>query len=189
MNGFLPGDIADDLAPMTLSAAEHTLRARARFYAVQGAAGQEQAGVAERAFLLCRLHDERYALDLAVLSAVQAARGLTPLPCTPAYVAGVLNVRGTVVAVLDLAQCLGLGPTARDDANTVVLTDCADGGGQGQVGLLVHEVLGTERIALDGLAPAISGDPAIRGLADAGIVVLDLPRLLGDGRFEVYEEL
>lgn len=188
MNGFLPDDIAADLSP-TLSAAEQTLRARARSYAVQGAARADETSAAARVFLLCRLRDERYALDLAVLSAVQASRGLTPLPCTPPYVAGVLNVRGTVVAVLDLAQCLGLGPTERDEASAVILTDCGGGGGQGQAGLLVHEVLGTALIRLDHLAPAISGDPAIRGLADAGVVVLDLPRLLGDGRFEVYEEL
>lgn len=188
MNRLLPGDVADELVLPT-PAAEHTLRARARVYAVQKRAEQETPEGAGSEILLCRLHDERYALDLALLSAVQAARGLTPLPCTPSFVAGVLNVRGTVVAVLDLAQCLGLGPTTIDEGHSVVLTDCGGGGGQGQVGLLVHEVLGTQRLALDHLAPPLSGDPAIRGLANAGIVVLDLPRLLGDGRFEVYEEV
>jgi len=73
-------------------------------------------------------------------------------------------------------------------AGLVLLTDCAGGGGQGQVGLLVHEVIETRHLILDDLVPPLSGDPAIRGLAEAGIVVLDLPTLLGDGRFEVYEE-
>ena len=112
-----------------------------------------------------------------------------PLPCTPAFVAGILNVRGTVVAVLDLARGLGLGGAAAEANGLVLLTDCAGGGGQGQVGLLVHEVIETRHLVLDELVPSLSGDAAMRGLAEAGIVVLDLPTLLGDGRFEVYEEV
>src|SRR3712207_6129274 len=112
MTGYVPTDIDADVALRTLTADEQILRARARFFAAESAetALREQAAGTE--MLLCRLHDERYALELSLLSAVQPARGLAPLPCTPPFVAGILNVRGTVVAVLDLARCLGLGVAA-----------------------------------------------------------------------------
>ena len=189
MTGYVPTDHDADAALQTLTADERTLRARARFFAAESAATDPSASAAGTEMLICRLHDERYALELSLLSAVQPARDLAPLPCTPAFVAGILNVRGTVVAVLDLARGLGLGGAAAETNGLVLLTDCAGGGGQGQVGLLVHGVIETRHLMLDALVPSLSGDAAIRGLAEAGIVVLDLPTLLGDGRFEVYEEV
>lgn len=171
-----------------LSPEERTLRERARRLALES--GEEGAATdrPEAEFLLCRLRDECYAIDLAVLRAVQPARGLAPIPCTPSFVAGMLNVRGTVVTVLDLAQLLDLGSMAAPEGAFALLTDCARGGGQGQVGLLVHDVLGVRRLALDGLDRALSGNPAVRGIAGGEIVVLDLATLLADGRFEVHEE-
>ncbi|HEY8602159.1 MAG TPA: chemotaxis protein CheW [Thermomicrobiales bacterium] len=188
MTGYVPTDVDADVALRALTAEEHTLRARARFFAAECAAAEPDERAVGTEMLICRLHDERYALELALLSAVQPARDLAPLPCTPAFVAGILNVRGTVVTVLDLARGLGLGGATQEANGLVLLTDCAGGGGQGQVGLLVHEVIETRHLALGALVPSLSGDAAIRGLAEAGIVVLDLPTLLGDRRFEVDEE-
>lgn len=171
-----------------LSPEERTLRERARLLALE--AGEEAASQDhdETEVLLCRLGDEQYALDLALLRAVQPARGLTPIPCTPAYVAGMLNVRGTVVTVLDLARLLDLPEGPPPEGAHALLTDCARGGGQGQVGLLVHEVLGVRRLSYDGLDQPLSGNPAVRGIAGGAIVALDLATLLADGRFEVHEE-
>jgi purine-binding chemotaxis protein CheW len=171
-----------------LSPEERTLRERARRLALEPG---EEAALADHAgaeFLLCRLCDECYAIDLTVLRAVQPARGLTPIPCTPAFVAGMLNVRGTVVTVLNLAHLLDLADTPVPEGAFALLTDCARGGGQGQVGLLVHEVLGVRRLASGGLDRALSGNPAVRGISGGEIVVLDLATLLADGRFEVHEE-
>jgi purine-binding chemotaxis protein CheW len=171
-----------------LTPEERTLRERARWLAEEWSDDGPGAGQAGTEMLVCRLHDERYAIELALLSAVQAAQGLTPIPGTPAFVAGMLNVRGTVVTVLDLARGLGLTGAPPPGDAIVLLTDCAGGGGQGQVGLLVHKVLGVSRLALGELDRAFSGNPAVRGIAEAGIVVLDLAALLADGRFEVAEE-
>jgi purine-binding chemotaxis protein CheW len=171
-----------------LSPEERTLRERARRLALESGEGTADTARDEAEFLLCRLRDECYAIDLAVLRAVQSARGLTPIPCTPAFVAGMLNVRGTLVTVLDLAQLLDLGDTAATEGAFALLTDCARGGGQGPVGLLVREVLGVRRLATGDLDRALSGNPAVRGIAGGEIVVLDLVTLLADGRFEVYEE-
>src|SRR5262245_56247170 len=84
---------------------EATLRTRARQLAQRPV--DEDAG-ATTEVLTFRLGDETYAAGLRQLAAVQSARGLTPVPCAPAYVAGLLNVRGEVVSVLDLAGALEL---------------------------------------------------------------------------------
>jgi chemotaxis signal transduction protein len=99
-----------------------------------------------------------------------------------------LNVRGTVVTVLDLARVLELGEDMVPGDTFALLVDCAPGTVQGQVGLLVHEVLGVTRLPLGDLDRAFSGNPAVRGIAADGILVLDLGKLLADRRFEVADE-
>src|SRR5580700_6443321 len=52
--------------------------------------------------LVFRLGDESYAVDVAALRSVEPVGSLTPLPCAPRFVAGVLNLRGETLTVLDL---------------------------------------------------------------------------------------
>ncbi|MDQ6670918.1 MAG: chemotaxis protein CheW [Chloroflexota bacterium] len=128
--------------------------------------------------LVCRLGAEEYALELRLLHGVHAAVGLTPVPCTAPCVAGLLNLRGELLTVLDLAAVLGLPGSQRRE---VLIADTQ----QVRVGLLVGEVVGVRRIGLDGLDRALSGSAFTRGIANAGTVLLDLAALLADGRFEL----
>ncbi|MBI4495180.1 MAG: chemotaxis protein CheW [Chloroflexi bacterium] len=162
---------------------QRTLRERARQYA--RLAQQVEDGEKTEA-LLFRLGDETCAVELRLLRKVQLAKGLTPVPCTPAYVAGILNVRGEVVTVLDLANTLGLGSARRSaDSARVLLVELPGV----RVGLLVDEVLGHRLIALDKLDRAFSGRDFARGIAEAKIVLLDLEHLLAGGRLDVLEEV
>jgi chemotaxis signal transduction protein len=68
----------------------------------------EEDGGETLALLVCRVRDERYAIEIGTLEAVHTAQGLVRVPCTPPFIAGILNVRGEVVTVLDLAAVLGL---------------------------------------------------------------------------------
>lgn len=56
---------------------------------------------------------------------LQVAR-LTPLPRTPAFVRGVMNLRGAVVPVIDLAARLGGPPTVPGRRSCIVVVDCHD---------------------------------------------------------------
>jgi purine-binding chemotaxis protein CheW len=127
--------------------------------------------------LLLRLGKERYAVDLRGLRSVQHSAGLTRVPCTSRHVAGILNVRGELVTVLDLAAILGLDSPATPEASTQVLLvevhrTC--------VGLLVDEVLGVERLALDQLDGSLSGATHSRGVAEGCIVLLDVEQVLAE---------
>jgi purine-binding chemotaxis protein CheW len=134
---------------------------------------------------VCRVRGERYAIDLAALSAIHPSRGLTPIPCTPLYVAGALNVRGDVVTVLDLAVALGLPPATSPTPGMVLLLRRQDA----LVGLLVEDVQGIERLSARPLHPATSGRDFVRGIADGTMTYLDLDALLTDERFLLAEEV
>jgi purine-binding chemotaxis protein CheW len=127
--------------------------------------------------LVCRLGSEEYAVELRLLHEVVPASGLTPVPCTPPFVAGLLNLRGEILTVLDLAAALGLTAAGQRE---VLLVETP----RVRVGLLVGEVLGVRMIALESLDRALAGSDFTRGIAEATTVLLDLEALLADGRFE-----
>lgn len=163
--------------------AERILRDRARQYAKPLS---QLAGGPEIEVLLFRLGEDRYAVELRSLRAVQHAHGLTPVPCTPPHVAGILNVRGEVVAVLDLAAALGLAGSPKvSGRGQVMLVELP----RLQVGLLVEEVLGVHRLLPDKLDRSLSGSEFTRGIAEGTTVLLNLEQLLSSERFEVLEEV
>jgi purine-binding chemotaxis protein CheW len=136
--------------------------------------------------LVFRLGDEQYAIEMYLLHAVQRTAGLTPVPCTPSYVAGILNVRGAILTVLDLAAALELVVAAQEAyEERVLLVDLP----QGRVGLLVDEILGHRPFTLVELHPSLSSRPFMRGIAETRITVLDLEEFFAGGRFEVWEEV
>jgi purine-binding chemotaxis protein CheW len=159
------------------------LRARARELA---AVPTQAPGGSDVEVLVCRLGAEQYALDLTALRGVRPAQGLTPVPCTPAHVAGIVNVRGEVLTVLDLAVVLRVRSAGAPSHNAqIVLAQLP----HGRLGLLVSEVLGVARLALDQLDRALSGREYARGVVDARTIYLNLEQLLAGERFEVLEEV
>jgi purine-binding chemotaxis protein CheW len=133
--------------------------------------------------LVCRLGHERYAVETRHLRAVQWVNGVTPVPSTPAFVIGIVSVRGEIVTLLDLAAMIGLGTWAGDATGQypVVLVGLAEQ----RCGLLVDEVVGVERIKLDQLQPSLSGREFARGVGPQNTILLDLEALLASGRFTV----
>jgi purine-binding chemotaxis protein CheW len=164
-------------------ALERVLLERARRL---GRAPREAAPADARDVLVCRVRDELYALELARLEMARPVRELTPVPTAPARVAGVMNVRGEVLTVLDLAAVLDLGGTGEPGAASRVVFV---GAPEGRVGLLVDEVVEVRRLALDALERPLGRGELARGVADARIVLLDLDQLLAPGRLEVAEEV
>jgi chemotaxis signal transduction protein len=191
------------------AAAQRLLRERARRLArppteEPGAA----AGAPAQTVLICRLGAERYAVELRLLAAVQRTTGLLPLPCTPPEVAGVLNVRGEIVTVLDLAALLGgvapgsEAPAAEEtwvllldllletgpDGRTVA-TPAGAGAGSVRAGLRVDAALEVTELAAGGLAAPLSTGAYVRGLTADGIALLDLEGLLTGDRVGALTDL
>lgn len=86
----------------------------------------------------------------------------TPLPGAPAYMKGVVNLRGTVLPIIDLAVRLGLPTTEPSARHAIVVVRC----GERTVGLLVEGV--SDIMQLD---DAARQDPPNMGEAQgAGVV-------------------
>jgi purine-binding chemotaxis protein CheW len=129
--------------------------------------------------LLCRVRNERYAVELNVVRSVQRSGELTPVPRTYPQVAGVLNVRGELFTVVDLAAALGLEVVPAEESSRVLLVELS----VGRVGILVDDIDGVEWLALDQLDPALPGQASSRGIAHGSIVLLNLEQLMAEQDF------
>jgi purine-binding chemotaxis protein CheW len=134
--------------------------------------------------IICRLGNERYAVETSVLRAVHWPSGATPVPSTPSYVLGLVSIRGEIITLLDLAAMLGLPGTA-SAAEAGTRPALLVGLPGVRAGLVVDEVLGVEQLRLDSLEPALSGREFARGVAPGPTVLLDVELLLKSGRFDV----
>ena len=125
----------------------------------------------------------RYGVDARRVREVIRLGDVTPVPWTPDVLLGLTNLRGELLAVLDLRHLFALPrpePTAL--ARVVVV-----GGKHMELGVLVdalHEVAAVRMHDVVDLAASIAGAGReyLRGVTRDGLVLLDAERLLTDGR-------
>ncbi|HET6969704.1 MAG TPA: chemotaxis protein CheW [Phenylobacterium sp.] len=90
-----------------------------------------------------------FCIDIFAVREIRGWAAATPLPQAPDYVIGVINLRGTVMPVLDLGARLGLGATDVTSRHVTVVIQRDDD----LVGLVVDEVQETIIIQSDELQP------------------------------------
>jgi len=137
-----------------------------------------------------RLAQERYAVESRYVQEVHPLKELTPLPCTPPFVVGIVNVRGRIVPVLDLKRFLDLPEKGLTDLHRVILVRGQDF----EVGLLADVVVGVRSIPIDSLQPSLPTLTGVRneylkGVTAERLVLVDLQRVLSDPRIIVHDEV
>jgi purine-binding chemotaxis protein CheW len=171
----------------TNNEAERILRARALALA---RAPRAAAVGATLELLEFRLASERYALESRHVQEVHPLRELTPLPGTPPFILGIVNVRGRILPVLDLKKFFELPERGLTDLHRIILVR-----GHGvELGLLADVIVGVKSVLADSLQPSLPTLTGIRadylkGVGEERLVVLDLDRLLSDPRIIVHEDV
>lgn len=169
------------------SDAERILRERA-----QRLARPEQLEVPGQQIELLefRLAQERYAVETRHVQEVYTLHDLTPLPGTPPFLLGLINVRGRVLPVFDLRKLFELPEQGLTDLHRVVLVR----GNDLELGLLADLTVGVREIARASLQPSLPTLTGIRaqyllGVTQEHLVVLDLERILADPRILIHDEV
>jgi purine-binding chemotaxis protein CheW len=135
------------------------------------------------------LGGEAYGVRTRHVREVCQLKDLTAVPCTPAFVAGVMNVRGRIIAIIDLRRFFELPIKGLTELNRVVVLHGADG----ELGLLVDSIDGVRSMAVadlqDGL-PTLTGvrERFLEGITGQMLAVLDGGRLLGDAGLKVNQQ-
>lgn len=163
------------------------LRKRARTLALQPA---PEAGEGRLDCLEFLLAYETYAIEICWVAETRPLRDLTPLPGTPPFVAGIINVRGRILSVVDIRQFFDLPPKGLTDLNKVIILH----DGEMEFGILADEILGTRTIPLaevQSQLPTLTGirEEYLKGVTRERTAILDGAKLLADGNLVVHEEI
>lgn len=136
------------------------------------------------------LAHERYGLESRFVREVYPLKEFTPLPGTPTFVLGIINVRGRILSVVDIKKFFDLPQKGLTDLNKVIIVQHD----RIEFGLLADAVRGVRTIPLSAIQPSpptLTGVRAdyLRGVTGERLIVLDVVRILTDPRVIVRHEV
>jgi purine-binding chemotaxis protein CheW len=178
MDPLFPPDSLSDADAASL------LRARAKALARPREVAPEAGVMLE--LLEFRLASESFAVETKHVAEVQPLKNLTPLPCTPPFILGIVNLRGRIIPVMDIKRFFDLPEPGLTDLHRLIVIF-----NEGvEFGLLADVVVGVRNIPVDTLQPSLPTLTNVRadylkGVTAERLVVLDVPRILGDPKIIV----
>ena len=133
---------------------------------------------------------KRYAIESHYVREVCRLDNLTPLPCTPAFVLGIVNLRGEILSVIDIKAFFDLPKKGLSDFNKMIVLQSRDM----VFGILVDEITGTDRIPLVRIQASPPTRTSIqmdylRGVTSDHVVVLNAQQILADKKIVVREQV
>jgi purine-binding chemotaxis protein CheW len=155
------------------------LRARARKLARP--LGHREAGGKTLEVVEFHLAKEVYAVEHAYVREVLRLENLTPLPCTPAFIRGIINVRGQILPVIDIKKFFELPDCGITDLHRVIVVRHEGA----EMGILADTVTAVRSIPVESVQtslPTLIGIRAayLRGVTDDHMVILDVSKILSD---------
>jgi purine-binding chemotaxis protein CheW len=166
---------------------QHVLRVRAQQLAKPRERARSAAETIE--ILDFILSGERYGVETSLVREVYPLSDLTPVPCTPPFVAGVINVRGDLVSVIDVKKFFALPERGLTELHRVIVVQ----DGLMVCGILCDVVTGVRllpRAEIQQGLPTLTGirERYLLGIAADLTVVLDITNLLRDPNIVVHED-
>ncbi len=127
------------------------------------------------------LSNEAYGLELKHIREIYPLKNLAVLPGLPPFILGIINVRGTIVSVVDLKKFFDLAEPETGRQRYVIIL----AGEEIVFGVLADQIIGVKNTDSDQLQPAcatLTGvrDQYLKGIVDSRLALLDGKRLLGD---------
>lgn len=109
---------------------------------MKGSAGEIQ-------LVIFNLGDEEFGLEISQVREIIRLQDITPVPKAPVFIDGVINLRGQIIAVMDLAKKFGLSELKKTEKTRIVVADVKGN----TVGLIVDEVPEVLRISEGNVDP------------------------------------
>lgn len=136
--------------------------------------------MAEEQLVLFSLGKEEFAIPITQVKEIIQFKDVTKIPNTAEYIKGVINLRGQIIPVVDLAMKLQLSSSVSSDKRALIIET-----NRLEIGVVVDEV--TEVIRLQDSAieplPTVSTNEYIRGIGKDGnrlLILLNVNSLFGE---------
>jgi len=92
-------------------------------------------------YLTFNLTDEIYGVDVGHILQIIAIPGITPIPKTPDFVKGVINLRGRIIPVIDLRLKFRLAERAYDERTSIIIVKITEDDNTLYIGVIVDTVM------------------------------------------------
>ena len=136
------------------------------------------------------LGPEHYGIESCHIREIHPLNEFTPLPCTPSFVLGLVNVRGQILSIINIKRLFDLPEKGLTDLNKLIIVHA----NHLELGILADAIVGVRGIALEELHPALPTLTGVRedylkGITKDPLVVLDIARILSDEKILVKDEV
>ncbi len=139
----------------------------------------------ERQFLTFVIANEEYAIDILRVQEIKGYSAITPLPNAPAFMRGMMNLRGAVVPVIDLRTRFGMDGAEYTKFTVIILVTV----GTRMVGIIVDAVSDVLHLNASAIEPApdlggVIDTSFLTGMAKSGdrlITLLNIDKVVGAG--------
>jgi purine-binding chemotaxis protein CheW len=138
-------------------------------------------------YLTFQIAGEEYAIDILSVREIIPSCAITAVPQTPPAIRGMINLRGNVVPVVDLAIKLGFAPTPITNRTCIVVLEVALDEEPIIVGVLVDSVNQVIEFLTENILPVPAFGTQVRidflaGMGNSGVkfvLILDIEKVLG----------
>ena len=133
------------------------------------------------------LDTESYGVDIQRVQEIRGWQPVTPIPEAPAHILGVLNLRGSIVPIIDLRARIGMSSVTHSATTVIIVLNIETADGARLFGVVVDAVSDVANITEASLKPVpamgqYGSADYLRGLVNIGetmVVLLDIDKLLG----------
>ena len=137
-------------------------------------------------YLTFFLAGEEYGVDILRVQEIRGWDEPTKMPSTPSYVRGVINIRGSIVPIIDLRERLSLDTVEYTNETVVIVLRVENDGSDRTMGLVVDAVSDVYNVSEDSMKPAPDFGGGVecnfaRSLAtvnDKMVIILEIDRLM-----------
>lgn len=144
-------------------------------------------------FLAFKLGQEEYGIDILKVQEIRGYENVTRIANSTEYIKGVVNLRGTIVPIIDMRIKLNLGEASYDEFTVVIVLNI----GQRVIGMVVDGVSDVMTLSPDQIRPAPSMGSALEtehliGLGTVNermLILVDIEKLMSSADIGLIENL
>ncbi len=138
-------------------------------------------------FLTFEIGSEEYAVEILRVQEIRGWEQPSPLPSVPSFVKGVVNLRGTVVPIIDLREKFHL-KVGYDETTVVIVVHVITSAGERIVGLVVDAVSDVHTFDLSKLQPPPDISSSLENQFVVGLGTIEDEMGLGHGRHQARSD-
>ena len=147
-------------------------------------------------YLTFMLSSEGYGIDIQKVKEINEMMAITPIPESPGYMKGIINLRGKIIPVIDLRERFGMATGERDKRNCIIVVEMQAESAKHSTGLIVDAVsevceIKPEQIEENVILGSRVRSDYIRGIAKIGEqvkILLNIDRVLTANEVEAIQD-